>query len=357
MRVGIAIFGSLETVTGGYLYNHKLVEYLQCNGHEVDVISMPYNSYPRHLLSFARHLRHLPLDILLQDEATHPMFFLLNQRLRAKGSYPIVSIVHHLHSSERRSTWQNRFYGEIERRYLMTVDGFVFNSQTTRSMVEKIIGTKRPSVVAYPCGDRFPTYVTDEEIAMRAKQPGPLRIVFVGNIIRRKELHTLLAALTQLPRDICTLAVIGDLFMDKPYVRAIHHQVTESGLADRIVIVGSVSDTELVAQLKKSHVLVVPSSYEGFGIVYLEGMGFGLPAIASTAGGAAEIITHGRDGLLVRVGDTASISRYLYDLSRDRNWLLSMSLNARRRFECHPTWQMTTECILMFLKTMVNNDF
>jgi glycosyltransferase involved in cell wall biosynthesis len=232
----------------------------------------------------------------------------------------------------------------------------VFNSETTRSTVEGIVGTKRPSVVAYPCGDRFPAYITDEEIVMRAKQPGPLRIIFVGNIIRRKELHTLLAALAQLPREICTLAIIGDLFIDKPYVSSINHQVAKSGLADRIVIVGSVSDTELIAHLKKSHVLVMPSSYEGFGIVYLEGMGFGLPAIASTAGAAAEIITHGRDGLLIRVGDAASIAQYLYDLNRDRDWLLSMSLNARRRFESHPSWQMTTECILMFLKTIVNND-
>ncbi len=99
----------------------------------------------------------------------------------------------------------------------------------------------------------------------------------------------------------------------------------------------------------------MPSSYEGFGIVYLEGMGFGLPAIASTAGAAAEIITHDRDGLLIQVGDTGSLAGYLNDLYRDRDRLLLMSLNAHRRFESHPTWQMTTERILVFLKTIVNN--
>jgi glycosyltransferase involved in cell wall biosynthesis len=349
------IFGGLETLTGGYLYNRMLVEYLRNRGHEVEVISQPYPGYYRHLISLGKHLRQLPLDILLQDEATHPAFFLLNQRLRARVAYPIISIVHHLRSSEQCSAWQKRLYGDIERRYLMTIDGFIFNSQTTRCSVERIIGSKCPSVVAYPSGNRFLTNITDEEIAIRAKQPGPLRIVFVGNVIHRKEVHTLLAALAQLPRDICTLTVVGDLFMDKPYVRAIRRQVTENGLDDRAMFLGSISDVELAARLKESHVLVVPSSYEGFGIVYLEGMGFGLPAIASTAGAATEIITHGRNGLLVRVGDTASLAGYLHDLSRDRDRLLSMSLNARRRFESHPTWQMTTERILMFLKTIVNN--
>ena len=144
--------------------------------------------------------------------------------------------------------------------------------------------------------------------------------------------------------------------MDKPYVHSIHRQLAEIKLDGRVMLLGSLPDAVLATRLKESHVMVVPSSYEGFGIVYIEGMGFGLPAIASTAGAASEIITHGKDGLLVRVGDIASLAQYLRDLSTDREWLLSMSLNARRRFESHPTWQMTTERILLFLKTMVNNN-
>lgn len=41
---------------------------------------------------------------------------------------------------------------------------------------------------------------------------------------------------------------------------------------------------------KNAHTLIVPSSYEGFGIVYLEGMSFGLPAIGTTAGAASELV-------------------------------------------------------------------
>ena len=46
--------------------------------------------------------------------------------------------------------------------------------------------------------------------------------------------------------------------------------------------------------------MVVPSSYEGYGIVYREGMAFGLPAIGTTSGGASEIITDGENGYLSR---------------------------------------------------------
>ncbi|MCP5097880.1 MAG: glycosyltransferase family 1 protein, partial [Chloroflexi bacterium] len=50
MHVGFVIYGSLDTVSGGYLYDRKLVAYLQQQGVTVDLISMPWSSYGRHLL-------------------------------------------------------------------------------------------------------------------------------------------------------------------------------------------------------------------------------------------------------------------------------------------------------------------
>ena len=47
MRVGLVIYGSLTTVSGGFLYDRKLAEYLRESGDEVEVISLPWHSYPR----------------------------------------------------------------------------------------------------------------------------------------------------------------------------------------------------------------------------------------------------------------------------------------------------------------------
>lgn len=357
MRVGLLIYGSLQTISGGYLYDRKLVEHLRCKGDKVWVISLPWRSYAQHLgdnlsLSLLRRLEHLPLDILLQDELNHPSLFLLNRWLRARTGYLIISIVHHLRSSEARSSWQNRLYRWVEHHYLLTVDGFVFNSQTTRSVVEKLVGQDRPAVVAYPATSLRPD-ITEDEIAARVMQPGPLRIVFLGNVIPRKGLHTLLGALKQLPRDEWALTVVGSLSVDKSYVRAIHRQVARSGLTKQVLFLGPVSDIDLNIRLRESHLLVVPSSYEGFGIVYLEGMGFGLPAIASNAGAVGEIITPGRNGFLVEPRHNSALAQYLHQLGQDRERLLAMSLNARRYYLSHPTWDVTAERIRMFLQTIV----
>jgi glycosyltransferase involved in cell wall biosynthesis len=291
----------------------------------------------------------------LQDELNHPSLFWLNRRLRQTVNYPLVSIVHHLRCSELRPAWQNRLYCLVERRYLDSVDAFVFNSQTTRRAVEGVGAelASRPQVVAYPAGDQFTPSIEEAEITRRAQQPGPLRLLFVGNLIPRKGLHVLLEAMRRLPDQACTLTVVGSAQANPAYARRIQRQATESQLAERVHFDGLITGAELTNRLRTSHILCVPSSYEGFGITYLEGMGFGLPAIATTAGGAAEIITDGQDGYLVPPEGADALAGRLAGLQDDRQRLLEMSLAARRRFLAHPIWEQTGERIREFLLTLL----
>ena len=114
----------------------------------------------------------------------------------------MVGVVHHLRSSEQHPRWLLPLYRAVERCYLRTLDGFVFNSQTTRQAAAALRGERTPfsSVIAYPAADHLP--VPDEDTAqqlIRARQgeTGPLRVLFVGNLIARKGLHHLIAALSR----------------------------------------------------------------------------------------------------------------------------------------------------------------
>ena len=356
MRIGLVIYGSLETISGGYLYDRKLVEHLRAQGEQVEIVALPWRGYARHLTdnfsgALYKQLRKAGFDVLLQDELNHPSLFLLNNRLREQAGYPIVSIVHHLRSSEVWPGWQRWLYWLVERRYLASADGFVFNSQSTRATVERMLGEARPSVVAAPAGDRLGVTLDPEQIAARAARPGPLRVVFLGNVIRRKELHTLLNALARL-REAWRLTVVGNLKVDPAYGRSILRQIGCQGLERRVRLAGPLEDAALIRELATSDVLAVPSAYEGFGIVYLEGMAFGLPAIGSTAGGAGEVITHGRDGFLVKPGEAGELAERLGELARDRARLRAMSLAARQRFDEHPTWAESAARIHRFLGQM-----
>src|SRR5215207_151404 len=327
MHIRLIIYGSLDTLSGGYLYDRKLVEYLRSQGDSVEVISLPWRNYSAHLTDNFRFKLPKYLDILIQDELNHPSLIRANQR---QHSYPIVSLVHHLRYSELRPKWQNAFYRILEKMYLKSVDGFIFNSKTTQAVVNSVVETSKPYIIAYPPTDRFGDPISEYEIMERAKSD-KLRILFLGNIIYRKGLHTLLEAVKDLKSNVI-LDVVGALDSEHVYSKKMEEFIAANNLSSFIFVRGSLDKEPLAAKLKQAHILVVPSSYEGFGIVYLEGMGFGLPAIGTTAGAAGEIIEHGQTGYLVAPEDSKSLSAYLTSLSEDRGLLTRLSLKARERY-------------------------
>src|SRR6185503_16399204 len=66
-----------------------------------------------------------------------------------------------------------------------------------------------------------------------------------------------------------------------------------------------------------AHALLMPSDMEGFGLVALEAMACGVVPIATRVGGVPELITHGEDGFLENVGDTAGQSARVVELLSD----------------------------------------
>ena len=356
LRVGLVIYGSLDNLSGGFLYDRKLVECLKAAGDEVHVIGIPWRNYGRHLADglsrrLRRELMAADVDVMLQDELNHPSLFRVNRAVR--GRWPIISIVHHLRLSELRARWKNRAYGVIERSYLRSVDGFVFNSETTRDVVHRQIGDSKPHVVAFPAGDRFHSPMTEGDVKARAEQDGPLKILFLGNVIERKQLHVLLEALTLVGNAPMRLDVVGGLEAEPKYAERTRRQVEQLGLGDRVTFHGPVLDDALRNHIASSHVLAVPSSYEGFGIVYLEGMAFGLPAIATDSGAAHEIITNDRDGFLIPMGSAQELSIRLRDIATDRDQLAKMGASALKRFARHPTWEQSMTTVREFLLEIV----
>jgi glycosyltransferase involved in cell wall biosynthesis len=358
MNISLIIYGTLDDLSGGYLYDRMVVDYLRSRGARIDILSLPWRNYAKHLMdNFSSNLprilgERIP-DLLLQDELNHPSLFFLNRRLRKTINCPIISIVHHLRSSESRPAWQNGFYRWVEKRYLETADGFIFNSKTTRLVVNGLLEKECPSIVAYPGSDHLKPDISEQMIVERCMRPGPLKILFTGNVIPRKGLHTLIHALARLPGQSWELTVAGGLSADVRYAERIKRLISREGLEDRIKLMDTVSQENLVGLLKSHHCLAVPSFYEGFGIVYLEAMGFGQPVIASTAGTVPEVIQDGREGFLIPPGDTIALAGYISKFINDRQLLLNMSLAARKRYLEHPTWAKSAARVYDFLDEMI----
>ncbi len=349
MRIGLTLYGSIDERSGGFRYDRKLVEELRRAGDSVSLVELPWREYHLGLLENAsRRLRRrldIDVDVMLQDELAHPSLVHTNRHL----PYPIVSIVHHLRASEPRQL--SPLYRAVERRYLSTVDGVVCNSTATREVVTELGVDPDSTVTAPPAGDRFDPAIDREVIDSRAPER-PLQIVFVGNIAPRKGLDTLVEGLADADTD-ANLTVVGRT-VDEDYAATIRRTIDDYSLRNRVQLVGELTDADLASTLRASHLLAVPSRYEGFGIVYLEGMSFGLPALASRAGGATDIVTDGETGLLVDPDDPAAVARALTRLGTDREQLAAMGRAARRRYERHPDWQETATRVRRLLADVVS---
>jgi glycosyltransferase involved in cell wall biosynthesis len=353
MRLGLVIYGSLETPTGGYLYDRLLVEHLRRAGHTLRIFSMAWGGYPRLVLEnlnlrLVREIRRAELDALLEDELNHASLVGLNRLLRRTGR-PILSIVHHLRSAEPGAWLPRSVARAVERRYLTGVDAFIYNSEATREAVQALTGQDVPGVVAHPGGDRLGAGVQSAAIRVRALAEGPLQVIYVGAVTPRKGLHRLIEAMAALPAGMARLRVVGDLTRSAGYARQVRGQAERLGLDARVKFLGRLTDDELAACLATGHVLAVPSTLEGFGIAYLEGMAFGLPCLAASHGGAGEVVQDGVSGFLIDKDNPQALASRLRFLASDRENLARMGLAARRRFEQQPAWEESLERIQQFI--------
>lgn len=356
LRIAFLIYGNIEMNSGGFLYDRKIVEHLRAQGHTVRVISLPWLGYAGAISrcnkvgsELSAELSPEKFDLIIQDELAHPLLSILNRRIR-KLNLPIISIVHHLRCCEEQPPGRKLLAAFFEAVYLAGVDGLVLNSRTTLDAVRKFRGAAdKPFVIAAPGCDRFRDCFDPATAEGKCLGPGPLRIVFVGNVIPRKGLHTLTAALKEMPAGSWALAVAGDEGFDPAYAARVR-AAADGRPGGEIKFLGRINDDELAGLLRDSHVLVVPSSYEGYGIIYAEAMGFGLPVIGSLSGAAPELIEHGRNGFLIRPGDHSGLARHLLFLQDNRTGLKAMSEAARESFLKLPGWEEGLCSISAFLQ-------
>ncbi len=144
-----------------------------------------------------------------------------------------------------------------------------------------------------------------------------VQILFLGRLVDHKGVFDLLNAFSQLSpalRKQTRLVLAGD-----GEVNAAKAQATALGLDDTVDIPGWVSGETRTHLLSQSHLFVLPSYFEGLPMAILEAMGCGLPVISTPVGGIPEIITAGKNGLLVQPGDIAGLQQAIQHLVEDRS--------------------------------------
>jgi glycosyltransferase involved in cell wall biosynthesis len=154
--------------------------------------------------------------------------------------------------------------------------------------------------------------------------------MFVGRLSAEKGVETLLAAWKAV-RNRMPLKIVGD----GPLAAMVADSVASDS---RIEWLGHKPVEEVYALLGDAAFLVFPSQcYETFGRVAIEAFAKGTPVVASQIGAIAELVEHGRTGLLFKPGDSAALAQTIMDLASHPEQLIAMRGEARAEFESRYT--------------------
>ncbi|MGM0773824.1 MAG: glycosyltransferase [Pseudomonadota bacterium] len=200
------------------------------------------------------------------------------QRLR------IVALVHHPLADETGLPASTRdLLFSAERKALAAVAGVITTSpHTAQRMGDFDVPAKRIRVVE-PGADTISLADQTEKV------PGKtLNILCVAHLSPRKAQHQLVEALSglqQLPWQ-CTLA--GSTDRDADYGQKIRDLVQDLGLGNRITLAGELDDDGLEQAYRQADIFVLPSLYEGYGMVIDEAQAAGLPIITTDGGALAK---------------------------------------------------------------------
>ncbi|MFG1357333.1 glycosyltransferase [Xanthobacter pseudotagetidis] len=173
-------------------------------------------------------------------------------------------------------------------------------------------------------------------------EEGPLRLLFAGRHDRQKGLDILLDAMALLDGVPVELDVLGEPLGEdgRPLPDGASPPARPGA---RVNYVGWVPREEVARRMAAADAFVMPSRWEGFGLVAVEAMREGTPVLAANRGALPEIIDHGRSGLIFPL-DPEAIAGCLRGLARPQ--LRAMGMEARRDFEARFTARRMSEEIL-----------
>jgi glycosyltransferase-like protein len=232
---------------------------------------------------------------------------------------------------------------DCQRRAILEPDRILVVSEHWRGILRREYGTAAEvvhngvDVARFAAADRALAAALRRHAGAAARQ----LILAVGGIEPRKGSDTLVQAIALLGRrgHRPVLAVVGGhSFQDyRDYQERVLSSLPGLGLrlGDDVVLLGTVTDTELPAWYAAADVLAFPSTKEGWGLAVLEAMSAGLPVVVSDLPVFREYLRPGRDALMVPVGDAPALAAALAAVLDDRQLadrLRSAGLQVCERF-------------------------
>lgn len=334
--------GDLDTRTGGYRYDKRIIEELQSeragsDPWRVDLVSLdgdyPFPNPTQQEIADAQFDAIADGTLVVVDGLAFSVLPTIMARHARRLN--LVALIHHPLALETGlSEEQTKHLELLETQALGYACHVITTSQLTAD-----------SLAAYQVPAGKITAVlpgTDTAPLASGSDSDTFNILCVATLTQRKGHKVLFDALSHLHHLPWQLHCAGSTERDPATYQALVTQRQQFKLEERIFFVGEIGDDELEAHYHQADVFVLPSFHEGYGMVLSEAIARGLPVICSDAGAMPDTVPDGA-GILVPPGDVSSWSEALSTFMSDntqRHQLRQAAVQARQHLR---SWQQAVE--------------
>jgi len=329
--------GDINTLTGGYGYDRRLLAGLQARGLNIRHLALPagFPAPDAHArAATAALLSSLPdssvvlfdglaFGVLAAEIAVHA------RRLR------FIALCHHPLALETglSAADSQRLHAQ-EKCALAFARAIVVTSAGTAQILINQFGQRKDCItVALPGTDRH---------GFADCTGTPPQLLTVATLTRRKAHDVLIAALSGLRELPWQARFVGGGEFDPAWTAHLHSLVAQHDLRHRITFVGALRD--LRDEYRNADVFVLPSLFEGYGMVFAEALAFGLPVVAARAGAVPDVVPAGA-GLLVEPGSVDALQATLRSVLTDTALRQQLQQGARAAAARLPTWEQAAHAV------------
>jgi glycosyltransferase involved in cell wall biosynthesis len=336
MTIVFIVPGPLDQLTGGYLFDKRVIEGLRAAGRAVDVRELPGAFFPAAdaaaLAAAAAVLSALSEeDVAIIDGLALPAFAEVLTPPTTASRRRLIGFVHHPLARETGLAEDTReTLAGLEARLLTRLKGVLCPSAGTAWALEEY-GVPRERIAIAPPGTKKPA-----EPAQRSPRLGPLRLLAIGTISPRKGHLLLVEALAEVANRPWELSCIGSLTRDPATLAALQHAIARHGFGERVKLLGERPPEQLAEAYGAADVFVLPSYHEGYGMAFAEALAYGLPVVATSA--VAETVP-AEASLLVPPGDVAALASALRLLMDNAQLRARLAAGAAKAGAALPDWK------------------
>jgi len=326
--------GSIDTRTGGSIYDRRMVEGLRQRGWDIALVELEAG-FPQPTAAAvsgaADALAAMAAGsiVVIDGLALSALPDLIE---REASRLRIVALVHlPLGADVSFDSGTRERLATLEQRALAASALVVVTGSATLGLLESY-GLRRDRLVVIEPG-------TDTAPLARGSASLVVHLLCVATVNAGKGHDVLLSALATLPSAAWRLTCAGSLTRDPVAASRVHDLVRRLKLDDRVIFAGELDDNALTAVYDQADVFVLATRRETYGMAVAEALARGLPVVSTTTGAIPDLVGH-HAGILVPPGDEAALAEALSRVIGDADGRARLAAGARQVRDRLPGWEL-----------------